>query len=103
MKVPSGRHFGIEGEVKGPHYAIRWEGKNLGATANLRTQARRVIVEPPLGDRVFDRIDKELFDFDYDLDYYTMTPVPIGQFRAKDWIKQAASVVERDSRVFLGE
>ncbi len=101
MRVPSGRHFGIEGEAKGPHYAIRWEGKTLGATANLRTQARRVFMEPPLGERALERVDKELFDLDYDLDYYTMAPVPIGQFRARDWIKQAVHVVERDSKVFL--
>jgi hypothetical protein len=103
VRVPSGKHFGIEGEARGPVYAIRWEGKALGATANLRTQARRVLMEPPLGERALERVDKELFDFDYDLDYYTMAPVPIGQFRARDWIRQAVHVVERDSRVFLEE
>ena len=40
---------------------------------NVRAQERRILVEPPLGEPVFDRVDKEVFDLDYDIDYYTMT------------------------------
>jgi hypothetical protein len=102
MKVPSGKHFGIEGQSKEPHYALRWEGNALGVTVNLRTQARKFLVEPPLADQAFDRIEKETFDLDYDLDYYTMVPASVGQFRAKEWIEQAMHVIQRDSKVFLG-
>ncbi len=53
IKVPSGKHFGIEGRVTAPHYGIRWEGDNYGVTVNLHTPGRRILVEPPLGVRKY--------------------------------------------------
>ncbi len=50
-----------------------------------------------------DRVDKEIFELEYDIDYYTMVPVSMGQFRAKEWIAQADRAVQRDSKIFLGE
>jgi hypothetical protein len=102
LKIPTGKHFGIEGQPVGPVYSIRWEDGKLGMQVNLRTQQRKLAVEPPLGERAFERIDKEFFDFDFDLDYYTMVSVAVGQFSAKDWIQQAMRVIRRDSGVFLG-
>ena len=69
LKVPDGKHFGIAGKATGPHYAIRWEGDTLGVQVNLRTQERKMQVEPPIGDPIFEKIDQELFDSDFDIDY----------------------------------
>lgn len=103
IKIPSGKHFGIEGLPKLPSYALRWEGDKLGSSVTLRAQERKVVIEPGFGETAFSRIEKELYEVDFDIDYYTMVPVDIGQFRARDWILQAIHVIRRDSKIFLGD
>jgi hypothetical protein len=102
MKVPQGKHFGIEGHPTLPHYAMRWEGDTLGVQVNFRTQERKVTVEPIMGEPTVQRIDKELFELIFDVDYYTIGSVDVGQFRVSDWMSNAMRVIRRDSKVFLG-
>ncbi len=102
MKVPDGKHFGISGKVKNPHYAMKWEDEDFGVQINIRAQERKIKVEPPLGEAVFEAIDKDLFELDYDIDYYAQRKIGIGQFRTKDWIDNAMRLIRRDSKVFLG-
>jgi hypothetical protein len=101
MKVPEGKHFGIEGQPKLPHYAIRWEGDKLGVQVNFRAQERKILVEGMMGETAVERIDKDLYELLFDVDYFTIGTVEVGQFRASDWIPNAMRVIRRDSKVFL--
>ena len=103
MKVPHGKRFGIEGKPKLPHYAMRWEGDNLGVQVNLRAQERKISVEPVMGEPTVERIERDLFELIFDIDYFTIGTVDVGQFRVSDWMLNAMRVIRRDSNVFLGE
>jgi hypothetical protein len=102
MKVPEGKHFGIEGPPKLPHYAIRLDGDNLAVQVNLHTQERKLKIDVPLGETALESVEKDIFELIYDVDYFTIGTVDIGQFRASDWIPNALRVIRRDSKVFLG-
>jgi hypothetical protein len=101
MKVPEGKHFGIEGQAKLPHYAIRWEGDKLGVQVNLRAQERKILVEAIMGETAVQGIEKDLYELIFDVDYFTIGTVEVGQFRASDWITNALRVIRRDSKVFM--
>jgi hypothetical protein len=102
MKAPEGKHFGIEGPPKLPHYAIRLDGDNLGIQVNFRAQERKIRIDVPMGETALESVEKDIFELNYDLDYYTIGTVDVGQFRASDWIPNAVRVIRRDSKVFLG-
>jgi hypothetical protein len=102
MKVPEGKHFGIEGPPKLPHYAIRLDGDNLGIQVNFRTQDRKIKIDAPMGETAFESVEKDIFELVYDIDYFTIGTVDVGQFRASDWIPNAIRLIRRDSKVFLG-
>ena len=102
MKIPEGKHFGIEGAPRLPHYAIRWEGDKLGAQVIVQAQERKILVEPALGETIVDPIEKDLFELVFDIDYFTIGTVEVGQFRASEWITNGMRVIRRDSSAFLG-
>jgi hypothetical protein len=102
MKVPEGKNFGIEGQVKSPHYAIRLDGDNLGIQVNFRAQDRKIKLDVPIGETAIESIERDIFELTYDIDYFTIGTVDVGQFRASDWIPNAIRVIRRDSKVFLG-
>jgi hypothetical protein len=101
MRVPHGKHFGIEGQPTLPNYTIRWEGDTLGVQVNLRTQERKLSVEPVIGERFVERLEKNLFELIFDIDYFTIGMIDVGQFRVSDWMLNAMRVIRRDSHVFL--
>jgi hypothetical protein len=102
MKIPEGKHFGIEGEPRLPHYSIRWEGDKLGVQVIVQAQERKIMVEPALGETIVEPIEKDVFELVFDTDYSTIGTVESGQFRASEWITNGMRVIRRDSRAFLG-
>jgi hypothetical protein len=102
IKVPSGTFFGIQGRIVQPMCSVSWEGEKLGALVQLRTQERKLVVDPPIGENSFERIEKEVFEFDFDVDYFTIAPIEREIFRASDWLQQAVRVIRRDSGSFVG-
>ncbi len=54
-----------------------------------------------MGEPTVEGVDKDLFELIYDIDYFTIGTVEVGQFRASDWITNAMRVIRRDSKVFL--
>jgi hypothetical protein len=101
MKIPEGMHFGIEGLPMLPRYSMRWEGDKRGVQVNFQAQERKILVEPVMGEPTVEGVDKDLFELIYDIDYFTIGTVEVGQFRASDWITNAMRVIRRDSKVFL--
>lgn len=103
VRVPDGRHFGIEGKLALPECILRYESDQLGCMAHLKVQTRKVgILEKPLGDVDFDLKEVERHEFVFDIDYYTMSDVLVGQLKVEEWIRQAMQVVRRDAKIFLG-
>lgn len=102
MKVPEGTHFGIEGQPMLPRYYMRWEGDKRGVQVNFQAQERKILVEPVIGEPTVEGIEKQLYELVYDIDYFTIGTVEVGQFRASDWITNTMRIIRRDSKVLLG-
>ncbi len=43
----------------------------------------------------------EVPELTFDVDYYTVRPVRVGQIRLKDWIEQAFHMIKRDTNKIL--
>lgn len=103
IKVPTGKHFGIEGKVVSPHCSYHWEGENIGIHGVLRTATQQFTIDVPFGIEGIDQNERKEEVIIFDIDYYTKVPTNIGQFSVIDWIKHANHLVKRDSKIFFGE
>jgi hypothetical protein len=102
LNPPEGRHFGIEPPYLLPECAFRLEGPSIGVTIRLRAEGRVVDFQPPMNARGLKPHHAEDWGVLFDVDYYTLANVTIGQFKAEDWINSAVHVIRRDSEAFLG-
>ena len=102
LRAPTGVFFGVQGQFLQPWYSIKLQSDRIGVQITLRAQERKIVVEPPLGERLFERLEREEFECDYDIDYYTEAPVNIHSFRVTDWMTHAMRIIRRDSKEFLG-
>jgi hypothetical protein len=100
-RLPTGKHFGIEGKVVMPEISIGYEGDILGCRSIIKSQTTNKIVNLPLGED-FNLGDLERHEFIFDVDYYTKVETLFGQFKFEEWTKQASHVIKRDSKIFLG-
>jgi hypothetical protein len=102
MKIPSGKHFNIDGKLFLPQYAMVWEGKSTAMKVNLLVRDKKIDFDPsPNTDdiRPFHFLKHELM---IDLDYYTLAPILRGQFNVSEWISQSYHLIKRDIKGFLG-
>jgi hypothetical protein len=103
LNIPNGPNFGVTEKRGLPEYIVRLEDDTRGARICIRVQGEEWVVEPPPQaprDLVAQRKERQLIVFD--IDYYTVGTVSVGQFSAKEWIKSAIHVIKRDSDKFLG-
>jgi len=102
LRIPEGPRFGIDSPPILPEYAVRWEGKATGTTVRMKAEGRKYGFDPPLDWKEVSPVHKEEYYLKFDIDYYTVASVAVGQFSAKDWIDQALHFIRRDSKAFLG-
>ena len=102
LLVPSGRLFGIEGKVVLPRYAIVCEGDSAATRVLLEVRDKKVDFDPPPNIEELSPVHLEKYELLYDVDYYTLSKVSIGQLNMKEWLSQIYHLVKRDSKYFLG-
>lgn len=100
LNLPDGPHFGIDMPPVLPGYTVRWESKATGTTVRIEAEGRIIDFTPP---HFLDLrpMHKEVAGLKFDIDYYTVASVTVGQFSCRDWINQAWHLVNRDSKPFL--
>jgi hypothetical protein len=101
VKVPQVPVFGIEAKPIGPDFAMRWEGENFGARVHVKIESRTLDFEipPVFPDAAPPSIEQHVILLD--IDYSTMGSVSVGQFRARDWLYSARSIVRKDGGKFI--
>jgi hypothetical protein len=102
IHIPEGKQFGIEPVNVMPQYSLRWEGKTTGVTIRNAIETRRIDFDPPLGIDEIKPVHVERNVIVHDVDYFTISAVPLGKVNVLEWIKQGLHVVRRDSKNFLG-
>lgn len=102
MSTPEGKHFNVQGKYSLPRYSLLWEGASTGVRILLEAQERKIDFEsnPPIEGINPVHLEKHILV--YDLDYYTIAKVSIGQLNVKEWISQNCRVLRRDAGIFLG-
>jgi hypothetical protein len=104
IRVPDGKKFEVDEQPVNPHYALRWESEKKGTQLQCRSETRTINIDvPPEGLRGMKPIHKEMSGIVFDVDYYTVAPVDVGQMDTSEWMKHAMHVITRDSRYVFGE
>ncbi len=103
LKVPSGKHFNIDGKVIMPQYSMRWEGDSAGLRVLLVAQDKKVELEINPDIYELESVNFTRSEIVYDIDYYTLKNTKKGQLNVSEWISQAYHAVKRDSKFFFGE
>jgi hypothetical protein len=103
IPAPPGKHFGIEGKYNSPEYTLRLEGKSTGMRFNMAARTGRLDFDAPWEIDELESIHKEFHQVAFDIDYYTLAPVSIGQLNIQEWINNAYHVIKRDAHAFWGE
>jgi hypothetical protein len=67
----------------------------------MRAEGRKFDFDPPPNVRELSPIHNEIFGASFDIDYYTLANVSIGQFRAQEWVSHVLHLVRRDAGAFL--
>lgn len=99
---PKGRHFNIEGKVRLPRFGIVLETDSTGVRIALEARDRKIDFDALPGVEELKSLHMEKHELVYDVDYYTLAKVSVGQLDMKEWINQSYHLIKRDSRDFLG-
>ena len=102
LRIPSGKHFNIEGKVLMPKYSIKWEGESTGVRVSLSAQEKKIDLDVNPGIEELMPVHVSRSEVIYDIDYYTLKNTKKGQLNVKEWISQAYHLVKRDSNIFMG-
>lgn len=99
LRIPEGKKFEIDEEPVNPQYSLRWESEKRGVMLNCRAETRVIDVEPPAIARdLVKPVHKESSGIVFDIDYYTVAPVEVGQMDAAEWMKHALHLLSRDTK-----
>lgn len=104
VNVPEHR-FSIKGaDIDRPDIRIRWESDRLGTHLQVRAEKRQINFAPPLHlTRTLPPIDDESCVAVYDVDYYTVAPVGVGQLSLVEWMSQAFQAIKKNGKSHLSE
>jgi hypothetical protein len=102
MIAPEGRQFNIEGKAFLPKYSLVWEGDSSGARILLEVRDKKIDFEAHPAIEELNSIHIEKHELVYDVDYYALAKVSIGQLNIKEWLDQIYHLIKRDSKTFLG-
>ncbi len=104
INSPQGKLFGIHDRPGKPSLSLRWEGEVYGAVVNLKAQTTKTELSiAPVAAHEIEKVSIDHHDVEYNIDYYTTTPIPTEKIRMRDWIKQAFHIARRDSKKVFGE
>ncbi len=84
-----------------PEYAIRFEGKALGATYRIKAEKRITEFKPPFGVPSLKPVQDETDHAIFDVDYFSTTAMTPGQLNASEWLGNALHFVNKSSKEFL--
>lgn len=102
LNVQSGPVFGIQANFKQAEFMVRVDSEKFAAAIWVKSETQNVSFDPPPDARDFIKpVKRENHAFVYDVDYYSVVPVEVGQIAFDQWIKQCLHLVRRDSREFL--
>jgi hypothetical protein len=104
LNLPQGKFFGVSPDLVTPEYSIRYQDDVNGALVQIRAEDGNLNVDLPIEalDGDLKSIEQKSFHMTLDVDYYTHAEVEVGQYRPRSWIENAAQVVRRDVRHFIG-
>jgi hypothetical protein len=102
ITIPKGKHFNIEGKVLLPTYKFNWESKSTTVRISLEVRDRKIDFDAHPSLDEIDSLHITKHELVYDIDYYTLDIVSIGQLNIKEWITQTYHIIKRDSRNILG-
>lgn len=102
IRIPDGKHFGIEGKATHPEYGMRWESKTKGATVRIKAEGRKLDFDAPLNIKELSPVHILKYGLTVDIDYFTSATIGTGQFRAEDWVNQSVHFVKLGIGSFLG-
>jgi hypothetical protein len=100
FRPPNGRFFGAD-EITNLSSIVRWEGKDFGAQMQVNAEGRKIEFEPPVGLRKIEGFTEDLHGLTVDVDYFSSHGLPVGQFDAIEWIRQAEHIIRRDGDAVL--
>jgi hypothetical protein len=102
MSIPEGKFFSIEGKVRLPKCTILLESDSIAVRIGLEARERKIDFDALPGVEELKSLHIEKQELVYDVDYYTVASVSVGQLDLKEWIKQSYHLIKRDSRSFMG-
>jgi len=103
LKIPSKKHFNIEGKIINPSYGYRWEDEHYGINLKMDAVSNTLNFEPPINLlQEIEPVKIERNGIQLDVDYYSLKPIPHTKLSWKDWIGQTYQVIKRDLTFYVG-
>jgi hypothetical protein len=106
VQLPQGQKFAVEGRPISLESTIRWEGAAKGVTLRLACQTRQFNLEaPPDVDPELMKDKPQRIEFQgvlYDVDFFTTSPVQVGQLLVPEYLREHMHALKRDGDSFLG-
>lgn len=102
LRPPNEKVFGIEGNVKEGGLNIRIEDEEIGTIVRIQVIKRKIHFNAPIEVPELESVEVEEWGVTFDVDYYTVRPIMVSQFKVRDWIEHTHRLVRRDSSAFIG-
>ncbi len=98
LAIPDGRQFSVSGSALRPAYSFRREDGKNGFLIQVKADSTKVDVKAPAEvAAIVEPFSREIFSLTFDVDFYVMASVSVGQLSLLDWLKQAFHLIKRDS------
>lgn len=101
IHIPEGKQFNVEALQTFPEYAVRHEGEKFGYSLKISVQSVKYEFEPP---PQWEAVDLKLTDehrIMFDVDWFTLAPMPVGAMSVTDWLSQIMHAIRRDADRYL--
>ena len=103
LKIPEGRHFGVEGLALNPEISFRKEEGSKGFSVRIKAEGVEYNLELPyIWHKVAKSVSEVRETLSVDIDSYLQGTILPSQIAFADWITQTLHVVRRDASGLLG-
>jgi hypothetical protein len=103
LRIPEGRHFGVDGLILNPEIAFRKEEGSKGFSIRMKAEGVEFKVEIPyLWQHIAKPVQEVVETLTVDIDSYIQGTIIRSQIGFEEWITQAMHVIRRDTNEFLG-
>ena len=92
--------FNVKAPIKDLNITWRQDAEDVGYRASIRSENLEFSFDPPVGVRRHFKPEKKSESrVVLDIDYYTLVPIALTQFKCREWVAQVLKSVRRDVKL----